>query len=64
MVSTGTRTDKSLIYQAVSLINPKAIILIIIPSIIFIEDEEKERKKKNISGLVPITVVVKADLKI
>ena len=38
MVSAGTEVDKSLIYQAVLLINPRAIVLTITPAIIFIED--------------------------
>lgn len=44
IINAGTEIDKSLIYQMMLLINPKAIVLTIIPTIILIKDQEKELK--------------------
>ena len=44
IVSAKIEVDNGLICQVVFLMNPKTIILIIIPTIIFIEDQKKELK--------------------
>ena len=44
MVSTKTGVSKSLIYQAVSLMNPRAIVLTITPTIVLIEDQKRKLK--------------------
>ena len=44
MVGARTRAGKSLIYQAVLLMNPGSIVLTITPTIILIEDQEKKLK--------------------
>lgn len=64
IVSARIRKSKSLIYQAVSLINSRAIILIIIPIITFMKDQERELRQKSVSVLVLTAVIVKADLNI
>ena len=60
-ISAGTGVGKSLIYQAVPLINPEAIILTITPTIALMEDQEREFKQKSVSILVLTAVAVKAD---
>ena len=44
MVSTRTGANKSLIYQAMLLMNLRAIVLTITSTIILIEDQKKELK--------------------
>lgn len=64
MVSVGTEVGKSLIYQVVLLINPGAIILTIISTITFIEDQKREFKQRSVSALEFIAVVVTVNLNI
>ena len=61
MVSARTRAGKSLIYQAVSLINPGAIVLTITPTITLMEDQERELKQKGVSALAITAATIKAN---
>lgn len=47
MANTKIRANKSLIYQVVLLINPKAIVLIITFTIMFIKDQKNNSNKKT-----------------
>ena len=64
MVSVGMGVGKNLIYQAVLLINPGAIVLTITTTIILMKDQERELKERSISLLALIAAAVKADPKI
>ena len=64
MISAKTRAGKSLIYQALLLINLGAIVLIITSTITLMKDQEKEFKQRGISTLTFTTAVVKANLNI
>ena len=61
MVSAGSGAGKSLIYQAVPLMNPGAIVLTITLTIALMEDQERELKQIGVSALPLIAAVVKAD---
>ena len=61
MVSAGTGAGKSLIYQAVPLMNSGAIVLTITPTIALIEDQERELKQRGVSALALTAAAVKAD---
>ena len=61
MVSAGTGAGKSLIYQAVPLMNPGAIVLTITPTIALMEDQERELKQRGVSALALTAAAVKAD---
>ena len=56
MVSLGIKIDKSLIYKVVSLINQRSIVLIIILTIVPMNDWEKEFTQKSVSTLVLIAI--------
>lgn len=61
IVSVRSGAGRSLIYQVVLLMNLRAIILTIIPTIALIEDQERKLKQRNVSALALIAVAVKAD---
>ena len=61
IVSAETGTGKSLIYQAVSLMNPEAIVLTITSIISLIKDQERELKQRDVSVLALTAAAVKAN---
>lgn len=61
MVSATMRADKSLIYHEMPLMNPRTIVIIILPTIMLMEDQKKEFKQRNVSALVVIAAAIKAN---
>lgn len=61
IISAGTEAGKSLIYQAVPLINLRAIVLIITPTITLIEDQKRKLRQKGVSALVLTAAAIKVD---
>ncbi len=61
MVNAGIWVGKRLIYQAMFLMNPGAIVLTIIPTIVLMEDQEKKLKQKDVSSLALTAATVEVD---
>ena len=61
MISAKTGAGKSLIYQAVLLMNSGAIILTIIPIIALMEDQERELKQRDVITLALTATIVKVN---
>ncbi len=60
-ISIGIEKSKSLIYQAMLLINPEAIVLTIISTIILMQDQEKELTYRDVSALALTAAIFKVD---
>lgn len=61
MVNAEMWVGKRLIYQAMLLINPGAIILTIIPTIVLMEDQERKLKQRDVRSLALTAATVEVD---
>ncbi|MCJ1262449.1 hypothetical protein MMC22_002319 [Lobaria immixta] len=61
VVSAGTDAGKSLLYQAVPLVIPDAIVLVITPTIALMEDQQRSLAARGINAVALTAAAVKED---